>query len=154
MDKKRKLIVKIKRVPGLRVILRALLRTKIFLRQSFSYVAEGISWLLHSRETTNITGDLTPNSERFLSAVVALATNSSVEEVVAYFNELKADSELQNAYKVSIASHADGFVTDSTPRYGRRLAWYALTRILKPKVVIETGVDKGLGSLILAACRT
>ena len=35
--------------------------------------------------------------------------------------------------------------------YGRRLGWYAFTRVLKPKVVIETGVDHGVGSCVLAS---
>jgi predicted O-methyltransferase YrrM len=34
--------------------------------------------------------------------------------------------------------------------YGRRLGWYAVVRAIKPKVVMETGVDQGLGSCILA----
>jgi predicted O-methyltransferase YrrM len=31
------------------------------------------------------------------------------------------------------------------------LGWYAFARILKPKIVVETGVDKGLGSVVLCA---
>ena len=37
--------------------------------------------------------------------------------------------------------------------YGRRLGWYALVRALKPRTVVETGADKGLGSCVLAALR-
>ena len=40
---------------------------------------------------------------------------------------------------------------DSTARYGRRIAWYIILRALKPSVVVETGIDKGLGSLVLTA---
>ena len=40
---------------------------------------------------------------------------------------------------------------DGEPRYGRHVAWYALVRALKPQVVVETGTDLGLGSIILAA---
>jgi predicted O-methyltransferase YrrM len=32
---------------------------------------------------------------------------------------------------------------------GRRVAWYALIRIYKPKVIVETGTDKGIGSLVI-----
>jgi predicted O-methyltransferase YrrM len=35
--------------------------------------------------------------------------------------------------------------------FAKRLGWYAVVRIVKPEVVVETGVDKGLGTLILAA---
>jgi hypothetical protein len=31
------------------------------------------------------------------------------------------------------------------------LGWYAFVRILKPRVVVETGVDKGLGSVTVCA---
>ena len=42
-------------------------------------------------------------------------------------------------------------VCDQTARYGRRLGWYALVRALKPRVVVESGIDKGLGTCVLAA---
>jgi hypothetical protein len=35
------------------------------------------------------------------------------------------------------------------PGFGPRVAWYALARALKPRVVVETGIKHGLGSLIL-----
>jgi predicted O-methyltransferase YrrM len=41
--------------------------------------------------------------------------------------------------------------TDKEIRFGRRLGWYAIARIIKPRVIIETGVDKGLGSALLCA---
>jgi len=40
-------------------------------------------------------------------------------------------------------------LTDLSKGYGRRLGWYALVRALKPHTVVETGVDKGLGSCVL-----
>jgi hypothetical protein len=42
-------------------------------------------------------------------------------------------------------------IADRQVRLGRRIGWYAFARALKPKVVIETGVDKGLGSCLLTA---
>ena len=41
--------------------------------------------------------------------------------------------------------------SDVEPRYGRRLGWYALVRATKPRVLVETGVDRGLGTAVLAA---
>jgi predicted O-methyltransferase YrrM len=40
---------------------------------------------------------------------------------------------------------------DQTALFGRRIGWYAMVRISKPKVIVETGVDKGLGSMVLCA---
>ena len=42
-------------------------------------------------------------------------------------------------------------MTDARAEYGRRLGWYALVRATKPKLVVETGVDKGLGAIVLCA---
>lgn len=36
-------------------------------------------------------------------------------------------------------------------KFARRVGWYAFARALKPKVIVETGVDKGLGSCVLTA---
>jgi predicted O-methyltransferase YrrM len=42
-------------------------------------------------------------------------------------------------------------LSDPAYRPGRRLGWYALARITKPKLIVETGVDKGLGAVLLCA---
>jgi hypothetical protein len=33
--------------------------------------------------------------------------------------------------------------------FGLRVGWYAITRALKPRLVVETGIKHGLGSLVL-----
>jgi hypothetical protein len=38
--------------------------------------------------------------------------------------------------------------TDVKPRFARRLGWYALVRLMWPRVLVGTGVDKGLGSVL------
>jgi len=43
------------------------------------------------------------------------------------------------------------YSADQSIAFGRRLGWYAFVRILKPRVVVETGVDKGLGAVALCA---
>ena len=35
--------------------------------------------------------------------------------------------------------------------FGRRLGWYAFARTMKPKIIVETGVDKGIGSVLLCS---
>jgi len=35
--------------------------------------------------------------------------------------------------------------------FGRRIAWYAIVRATKPAVIVETGVDKGLSSVLLCS---
>ena len=35
--------------------------------------------------------------------------------------------------------------------YARRVGWYAVIRVLKPKVVVETGIHAGIGSCVICA---
>ena len=42
-------------------------------------------------------------------------------------------------------------LADDEPLFARRLVWYALVRARKPKLVVETGVDKGLGAVLLCS---
>jgi predicted O-methyltransferase YrrM len=35
--------------------------------------------------------------------------------------------------------------------FGRRLGWYAIARAIKPSVIVETGVERGHGAVILCA---
>ena len=41
--------------------------------------------------------------------------------------------------------------SDIEINYGRRLGWYTFVRVLKPRIVVETGVDHGVGSCVLAS---
>jgi hypothetical protein len=43
------------------------------------------------------------------------------------------------------------WLADSGVRFGRRIGWYAFIRANKPEHVVETGTDKGLGSVVIAA---
>ena len=42
-------------------------------------------------------------------------------------------------------------LTDPEAQIGRRAGWYALVRALRPNHVVETGTDKGLGSVVIAS---
>jgi predicted O-methyltransferase YrrM len=68
-----------------------------------------------------------------------------------YIKEIEEDRELRKHIQDVTAKSALSITADKTVRFGRRIGWYALTRALKPKTVIESGVDKGLGSCVLAA---
>ncbi len=117
----------------------------------WQYTSKIIRWWWRSRETTNYTYDLTPLSRRYLVHFLADATGADRATVAAYIAELEEDEALRQHIRDSISASTEGFKADREVRYGKRLGWYALARILKPTVVVETGVDKGLGSVVLAA---
>ena len=112
-----------------------------------------LEWLIYSNENTNWTYDLSPRNLAHLANMVSVATGQPVNDITAYIAEPDQD-EVLKAYifrTVNKQPSARTGVIDTTPRWCRRLGWYAVVRALKPKLVIETGVDKGLGSVLLCA---
>lgn len=148
----RRLLWLVRSVPGLRHVARALLRTYIALSQSvLPDMGNSLRWLFTSRETTNFTYDLEAANTQFLAANVALMTGRSRTEVQRLFQEVATDRELHEAYSSALARSSLAFITDRQIRLARRMTWYAIARLLRPAVVVETGVDKGLGSLVICA---
>jgi hypothetical protein len=111
----------------------------------------GISWLLESRESSNFTYDLTARNEEHLAQLLACALRRPAEELAGYIRELRHDQALKDVVigHVRLLGRQGGY--DPTARFGRRVGWYAVVRALKPAVVIETGIEKGLGAAVLCA---
>jgi len=108
-------------------------------------------WLVKSKETTNYTYDLTPTNLRYLAHYVSVITACPLQRIMEYFHEPEYDSDLiKHLASAARCSPVPG-VTDDYPHFGRRIVWYAFARALKPSVVVETGVDKGLGAVLLCS---
>lgn len=130
------------------------LAPRLLLALSYAKAPAGncVKWLAQSRESTNLTYDLTPENRVNLAWWVATVASCSYLDVCGFFDEIETDDELaQHIATVTAANPALNAVYDGQPRFGRRVAWYALTRALRPNLVIETGTDVGLGSIIIAA---
>jgi len=108
-------------------------------------------WLITSRELANYTYDLTDRNKQHLAAAVAIVTGVEVTAAARYITELDEDEVLRAHIIRRTGEHPRGHIADPAARYGRRAGWYAMVRATKPKVVVETGVDKGLGTCVLAA---
>lgn len=109
--------------------------------------------LINSAERTNYTYDLSPLTLRYLAHTVAIVTNSTPARILKLFEEIEQDEAfVEHVLEFTQKQSARLIATsDGTVKLGRRLGWYAVVRELKPKLVIETGVDKGLGSIMLCA---
>ena len=108
-------------------------------------------WGFSSKEDTNYTYDLTPSNILYLAKTIAVVTNSDYKEALGYINEIQNDAALKKSIMETIAGSPQKRYADNEVRFGRRLGWYAFARILKPEIIVETGVDKGLGSVVLCA---
>lgn len=108
-------------------------------------------WLVESRETSNFTFDITPRNEEHLAQLLAFVLGRTPSEVAGYIDEIKQDQALRDTIAGRTKSLGRQSSYDPVARFGRRVGWYALVRAMKPKVVIETGVEKGLGAIVLCA---
>ncbi len=110
-----------------------------------------LRWSLDSREDTNYTYALTDDSLLYLAHTVAVVSGVSPATVQQYFREAQTDEALRDYVLEKTRTSSYRRVADLRVEFGRRLGWYALVRIMKPGVVIETGVDKGLGAVLLCS---
>lgn len=120
-------------------------------RQTTRAMGSTTRWLFGSREATNYTYDLTERNVMHLAWFVNAVTGASVDEALGYIQEIQADDELKRHIAATTASSPMRWSADKQAKFGRRVGWYAAVRALKPAHVVETGTDKGLGSLVLAA---
>jgi hypothetical protein len=142
-----------RRVAGSRLSRAAALpvRARGVLSYDARMVRRQVKWLATSREHTNLTLPLDPANEEHLAWFVAHVTAQPVATIHGYLQELRDDAALRDHIRqVTLSSPRRG-LADPDARYGRRMGWYALTRALRPARVVESGVDKGLGSVVIAA---
>ena len=108
-------------------------------------------WLFTSREHTNYTYDLTILNRKHLAWFVANVACIDIETARGYIDEVLNDDALKRHIADATRTSPRRWLADPSARLGRRIGWYALVRARKPRHVVETGTDKGLGSVVLAA---
>ena len=118
---------------------------------TLAYARLQLAWLLFSNEHTNYTYHLTDLNVRHLAHFISSVTGAEVQEVQLYLDEILSDHDLRDHVAKRVSNGGHRFESDEEARYGRRIGWYAIVRLLKPAVVVETGTDKGLGSCVLAS---
>ncbi len=139
-----------RRIPVISKIVRFARRLSVGVGPAFKPVVSLASWIFTSREITNFTYDLSAINQRHLAAMVAHVTGTPYADIVRYIAELEHDVQLRQHIQARVKAQGDA-AADSTARYGRRIGWYAIARAGKPQVIVETGIDKGLGSCVLTA---
>ena len=132
-------------------IFRKILQAKVAFSFSLRPVFSTFKWLTKSKETTNFTYEIKKWNIDYLASLISNITNVSISKIFEYVKEIENDKELRN--HIASMSKSKNSEPDSDNRFlpGRRIGWYVFVRTVKPKVIVETGIDKGLGSCILAA---
>ena len=110
-----------------------------------------LKWGFSSREDTNYTYHITGDNVAYTIHTVSAVTGKSYDEIAAYVREIQNDERLKETVLTAIENSPEKRFADKEVRFGRRVGWYAIVRAMKPAVIIETGVDKGLGAILLCA---
>jgi hypothetical protein len=116
----------------------------------FSGLLPKINWALTSIEYTNFTYSLSDREMERLGHFVSSSLRVPYLEVLSFFDELTKDEAFNYALQSNLAKSEFKGVINPNFSFGRRFAWYAIVRIKRPQVVIESGTDKGLGSAVLS----
>ena len=116
---------------------------------NFINVQKSIIWLFKNSEFTNFLYEITPLNRNQMIGGISSISNKSISEVEQYFSELENDIEFKKDLETKSNRLPRNKELPSPIPLGRRVAWYALIRIYKPKVIVETGTDKGIGSLVI-----
>ena len=146
-----KLRYRVIRIPLLGAILLKLYRAKIAFGYCSGSLLRIFIWLFDSKETTNLTYHLEETNKRYLASLIAHITHKDFAEIMGYVEEVMKDKQLHRHVE-GLSRHEDhSFTADGEARFGRRVGWYAFVGATKPKIVVEMGVDKGLGACVLTA---
>lgn len=128
-----------------------LYRAKIALSSCLAPSYRIIPWLVKSKELTNFTYNYSSLTLAAAVHLVALVTKKPVELIWSYVAELQNDEQLhQHVASITYKSDFRHF-SDLEFKPGRRLFYYLLVRAVKPRVVVEAGLDKGLGACIIGS---
>jgi hypothetical protein len=110
-----------------------------------------LNWVFRSREYTNFTYELTRNNLEYLAHTISVVTEVPHAVAMSYIREIQEDVEVRHHIVNRIRNSSLRHSCDKGCALGRRIGWYAFVRILRPRIVVETGVDKGHGSVVLCA---
>ncbi len=111
---------------------------------------ELFKWTFFSREGDNFSYDISEQSKKYLSHFLAVVLDCDEALVDKIIKEPNENSELKKQIIKKITDSGKE-IMDINFHFGRRIGWYVIARIFKPRIIIETGVDKGLGSTLLCS---
>ena len=103
-----------------------------------------IRYILFDREFDNFTYDIANVADLAAFLASALGGDRAVHRI--HLDELGRDAPLARLLRQRLSGKAD---RNRVMPFGRRLGWYAVARWLKPRLIVETGVHDGLGSIAL-----
>jgi len=125
------------------------IRVNLIFQFNLNNLLKSLSWLIKTEEFTNYMYEISAINRNQMIGAVSQISKLPISEVEEYFIELETDFEFADQLKEKGEKLKRRYELIFPIPYARRIVWYALVRIFKPNVVVESGTEKGLGSLII-----
>ena len=107
------------------------------------------TWSFKHTEFSNYYYDLTARNQKDLAFLVSFITKVPHALVEDFHLEVIENKVMKKIFLDFQRTNPD--LRDSNLSLARRLGWYSLLRVTKPKLVVETGVHHGIGALAICA---
>ena len=125
-------------------------RLKKALSVTLPPLLSSIVWAFRSKEFTNFSYALSPKSLDDLADLLAATTGVAAPRMRLAIGEILEDQAFSDRLAECARASRWRRVIDLPIQVGRRAGWYALVRALRPRCVVEVGVEHGLGAAVLA----
>jgi predicted O-methyltransferase YrrM len=139
----------VRQVPGLREVVRIYSRRKRATAPYKEKLRLARSWSFKRTEFSNYYYSLTERNKKDLAFTICHITKTPLAQVEGYFHEIDTNQDVSDILFDFRKNHPE--LRDSSMQMARRIGWYAFIRIVRPKLVIETGVHYGMGALVICA---
>ena len=131
------------------VFARTMIRNKIAMSYYDAPLKYIKKWQWLDTENSNFYYQISELNRFYLANILSVVTQVNPEIIISYFEELENNTDLKTYLKNALIK--TNYNKDISIHYARRIGWYALVRILKPKILVETGVSHGVGACVLAS---
>ena len=128
----------IKRLPFIGRVVQIYLRRQRAIGSLQEKLRYAKSWSYKRTEFSNYYYALTPRNRKDLAFLISHICHEPLQNVEEYFSEIENDILVRDILIGFRDKNSE--LRDSTMEIGRRIGWYAIIRIRKPKFVVETGV--------------
>lgn len=117
------------------------------LRSTFQY----FKIALKSREVHTFTYQMTRENRFHLAHLVSKITDQDINTIFGYFEEIEQNEALRQSISEKIKRSHFRHKKDRRSDFACRVAFYAIIRARKSKVVVENGMELGISSVVLCS---
>ena len=118
-------------------------KINVLFRYKIKKIKYALNWIFFGKDISNFVYEIENHNE--IIHTCEIITNFEYDILKKILNEIDFNNEeFRNFFSNNYFKHYP-----KKNIFGRRLLWYLLVRVLKPEIVIESGIDKGLGSCLL-----